>query len=113
VDGEQGRDRVVSFEEEAAYLQQASATLRDMAILAMDTGLRPDSELFRLEWANVHLALDRESLLGYIHVACGKTKYAVRNVPLTMRAKTVLEARRVRHGYSRYVFPGKAVLGTL
>ena len=104
--GQKGRERVVSFEEEAAYLRCASGTLRDMAILAVDTGLRPQSELFRLEWANVHLQADRESPYGFIHVAQGKTASAVRNVPLTMRSRMIVEARRAATRQSKYVFPG-------
>ena len=109
--GQKGRERVLSFEEEAAYLRYASGTLRDMTILAVDTGLRPESELFPLEWPNVRLQADRESPYGYIHVAKGKTDSAVRNVPLTMRAKMVLEARKSANGHSRYVFPGEGRSG--
>jgi len=109
--GQKGRERVISFEEEAAYLHRASGTLRDMAILAVDTGLRPESELFPLEWANVHLGADRESPCGYIHVVQGKTDNAVRNVPLTMRAKMLLETRRGARGCGRYVFDGEGRSG--
>ncbi|MGB8261932.1 MAG: C-GCAxxG-C-C family (seleno)protein [Terracidiphilus sp.] len=35
-----GRDRVLSFAEEAKYLAKASENLRDAAILAVDTGMR-------------------------------------------------------------------------
>ncbi len=51
-----GRDRVLSFAEEAKYLAKASENLRDAAILAVDTGMRPNSELFPLRWADVDLA---------------------------------------------------------
>jgi hypothetical protein len=43
-----GRDRVVSFEEEALYLAKASENLRDATILAVDTGMRPTVNCFRL-----------------------------------------------------------------
>ena len=109
--GQKGRERVISFQEEAAYLQHASGTLRDIVTLAVDTGLRPESELFPLEWTNVVLGADRESPYGYVHVTQGKTKYAVRNVPLTMRAKMVLEARKASRQQSRYVFPGEGRSG--
>ena len=46
-----GRERVVSFQEEALYLAKASENLRDAAILAVDTGLRPNSELFPIPTA--------------------------------------------------------------
>jgi hypothetical protein len=44
--GGKGRDRVISFAEEILYLSKASQTGRDVATLAADTGLRPNSELF-------------------------------------------------------------------
>jgi hypothetical protein len=81
--GQTGRERSVSDEEEAAYLRAASPTLRGVTILAVDTGLRPNSELFVLEWAHVRFERDREAPHGFIHVADGKSKNAVRNVPLT------------------------------
>ena len=51
--GGKGRERVISFAEEALYLAAASGTVRDAAILAADTGMRPNSEIFTLEWVNV------------------------------------------------------------
>jgi hypothetical protein len=53
--GGKGRDRVISFAEEALYLAAASRTVCEAAIMAADTGLRPNSELFPLEWSNVQL----------------------------------------------------------
>ena len=65
----QGRDRVLrSFAEEAKYLAKASENLRDAAILAVDTGMRPNSELFPLKWADVDLTERPESPHGVIHV---------------------------------------------
>jgi len=101
--GAVGRERVISFQEEALYLK---ATLRDMATLAVDTGLRPNSELFPLEWENVRLEPSANSPHGYIHVRSGKRPKSVRNVPLTPRARALLEMRRSATRGSRYVFPG-------
>jgi integrase len=100
------RERVITFEEERKYLGAASATLRDITILAVDTGLRPNSELFTLQWGNVHLEPSAEGPHGHIHVPGGKTDAARRNVPLTPRAKVVLTARRAAKVMSFYVFPG-------
>jgi integrase len=111
--GQKGRDRVLSFTEEAAYLKHATPNLRDATILAVDTGVRPDSELFLLEWRNVHLEKTTEAPNGYIHVEKGKTKYAVRNVPLTARARAVLDMRASTAGDNRYVFPGDGSCGHL
>jgi len=77
-------ERVLTFEEERKYLTAAPTTLRDITILAVDTGLRPNSELFALEWANVHTDASAEGPHGYIHVLGGKTAAARRNVPLTL-----------------------------
>lgn len=109
--GKVGRQRVLSFEEERKYLDAAPATLRDIAILAVDTGLRPNSELFTLEWANVHTYASGEGPHGFIHVPGGKTDAARRNVPLTPRAKAVLEMRRPARPASRFVFPGPGMSG--
>jgi len=107
--GEARRERVVSFREEARYLEAASASLREVAILAADTGLRPNSELFPLAWGHVHL----ETQPPYVHVAEGKSKEAVRNVPLTVRARGVLNLRRGDSQGSPYVFAGRGASGHL
>lgn len=109
--GQEGRDRVLSFTEEAEYLKHATANLRDATILAVDTGLRPDSELFVLEWRNVHLDKTADAPNGSIHIEKGKTKYAVRNLPLTPRGQAVLEMRAAVANGNRYVFPGAGKAG--
>lgn len=105
-----GRERVVSFKEEALYLANASDNLRDAAILAVDTGMRPNSELFPLLWADVDLSARSESPNGAIHVRQGKTASAKRNLPLTPRAAEVLQRRKQEAETGRrksaYVFPG-------
>ncbi len=110
-----GRDRVVSFEEEARYLVMASENLRDSAILAVDTGLRPNSELFPLRWADVDLAASAECPHGVIHVRQGKTESAQRSLPLTPRAADVLKRRKKaaegKPNPSPCVFPGDGISG--
>lgn len=108
-----GRDRVLSFEEEAKYLAKASGNLRDAAILAVDTGMRPNSELFPLKWADVDLTAREESPNGVIHVRQGKTESAQRSLPLTPRAAEVLQRRkRLAEGKtSPYVFAGAGISG--
>jgi integrase len=110
-----GRERVLSFTEEALYLAKASENLRDATIPAVDTGMRPNSELFPLKWADVDLTARRESPHGVIHVRQGKTDNAQRSLPLTPR---VLEALRRRKQAaegakkkSAYVFPGAGKSG--
>ncbi len=110
-----GRDRVVSFQEEAKYLAKASDNLRDAAILAVDTGLRPNSELFPLKWADVELAASAECPHGALHVRQGKTDSAKRSLPLTPRAADVLQRRKkAAEGetkLSAFVFPGAGKSG--
>ena len=105
-----GRDRVLGFKEEAQYLAHASDNLRDATILAVDTGLRPNSELFPLSWIDVDLTTRTESPNGVIHVRQGKTENAQRTVPLTPRAAEVLKRRKreaeAKLKKSAFVFPG-------
>jgi site-specific recombinase XerD len=49
---EVGRTRIISPEEEKAYLATTSQPLRDIAKLMLDTGMRPE-EVFRIETPNV------------------------------------------------------------
>jgi integrase len=111
--GGKGRDRVISFAEEAQYLAAASRTVRDAAIMASDTGLRPNSELFPLEWSNVQLESTQDAPQGFIHVTQGKTDAATRNMPLTPRTREMLLARRQLVNGSKYVFPGPGKSGHL
>lgn len=121
--GGKGRERVISFAEELVYLSKASQTVRDAAMLAVDTGIRPNSELFPLEWSNVHLESTQDAPQGFIHVRQGKTDNAVRNIPLTPRTREMLLTRRElmvgpkdakqRCGDLRFVFPGEGNSGHL
>ena len=111
----QGRDRVLSFAEEAKYLAKASENLRDATILAVDTGMRPNSELFPLRWADVDLTARTESPCGVLHVRQGKTVNAQRSLPLTPRAAEVLERRKhteeAKPHPSAFVFSGAGIGG--
>jgi integrase len=111
--GGKGRDRVISFAEEAQYLAAASRTVLDAAIMAADTGLRPNSELFPLEWSNVQLVATQGAPQGFLHVTQGKTEAATRNMPLTPRTREILLARRQLVNGSKYVFPGPGMSGHL
>jgi integrase len=118
-----GRERVSAFGEELRYLAKASQTVKDAAMLAVDTGMRPDSEMFTLEWCNVHLETSQDAPQGSVHVRQGKTDSAVRNIPLTPRTREMLLARRElmigpkdakrRCGDLRFVFPGDSNSGHL
>jgi len=114
-----GRDRVLSFAEEALYLAKASINLRDATILAVDAGPRPDSELLTLKWVDVDLKANAECPNGVIHIRFegidGKSDNAPRSVPLTPRAAEALHRRRkaaeANPKSSPYVFPGNGKSG--
>jgi len=111
--GERTRDRVISFEEEQKYLAASGANLRALTILAVDAGMRPNSELFRLEWPQVQLEASEFMPNGYIKVREGKTQSAERILPLTPRAKEVLLMLRIEPRRKRWVFPGPGNSGHL
>lgn len=91
------RWRVISKEEENLYLESASQPLKDIAVLMLETGCRPE-ELFRLEKKNVNL---RE---GFIFIPFGKTRNAKRLIPLSNRAKGILEKRIVEDSSKKHIF---------
>ena len=76
-----GRTRVLSFKEEAQYLAEASDNLQEATILAVDTtGMRPNSELFLLPWADVDLTARLPNLLTVLFtLRQGKTESAQRS----------------------------------
>ena len=111
--GERTRDRVISFDEEQKYLAAAGTNLRALTVLAVDSGMRPNSELFRLEWAQVQLEASEFMPNGYIRVREGKTQSAERILPLTPRAREALLILRIEPRRRRWVFPGPGNSGHL
>lgn len=91
------RMRVVTPEEEALYLKAAGPTLHDVAIVMLETGMRP-SEVCRLQAGDVDFSLRS------VHVRCGKTAYARRHIPLTQRAFAVLQDRTLK-ARGEWLFP--------
>jgi len=96
---EEGQTRVVSVDEETAYLLTASQPLRDIAMVILHTGMRPE-EVFRIEVRNVDLR--RKTVFN----PWGKTKAAKRIVPLDEEALGILGGRveLAQRAKSRYVF---------
>lgn len=88
------KTRVVSIEEERIYLAACPQPLHDIAVLMIETGMRPE-ELYRLRCENVNLEA------GYVFNPYGKTKAARRKLSLTRRAADVLRGRLE----GEYVFP--------
>lgn len=89
--------RVLSPDEEARYLDSASPLLHDLAIVLLETGMRP-GELFCLRSSELDLKT------GSVHVREGKTPFARRHIPLTERALSVL-SRRVANANNGWLFP--------
>jgi integrase len=100
--GERERNFVLTHEQEQKYLGAAPQPLRDFAVLAIDTGLRI-GEALTLDWEDVHLQPINGARFGYLHVRFGKSRYAMRNLSLTVRVATMLEERKV-NATSPYVF---------
>jgi integrase len=89
--------RVLTYHEQQRYLDAASQPLRDIAVLMLETGMRPE-EIYRIERENVHLS-ER-----YIFNPYGKTKAAKRRINLTAAAAEVLK-RRLNEPKGRCLFP--------
>jgi integrase len=100
--GERSRERVLTTEEESAYLSAAEPLLRSVATIMLDCGLRPD-EVYRLRW--------RENYRdGRITIHEGKTKAARRSVPVTPRVAAVIEMRRAGNS-SPWIFAAPTKTG--
>ena len=91
-----GMMRVVSHEEQQRYLAAARPMLRDVAIVILETGMRPE-EVFTIRQENLHP--DRR----YLFIPGGKTRFARRTVPLTDAATEVLK-RRLAGAKGPYLF---------
>jgi len=107
--GENHRDRVLTPEEEQRYLAACKPLLRDFATILVDSALRPE-ENFRMRWEDVSWATGRN---GAVSVTHGKTEAARRIVPLTPRARAILQAKwelaeRLEEGW---VWPRKTKSG--
>ena len=77
--------------------------LRDVAIVLMDCGLRPE-ESFRLKWT--------ENIRdGAIEIHTGKGRGSRRRIPISRRVQSVLEMRRAG-GLSEWCFPRRRKAGT-
>lgn len=95
---------VLSHALEPKYLEAAPQPLRDLAILILETGVRP-GEAANLPWKDVYLHPAVHAKFGYIAIRQGKSKNAKRNLSLTARGAKMLKARRA-DVKSPWVFPG-------
>jgi integrase len=92
--GERHREHVVSYDEEARYLDAGSELLASIATVLIDTGMRPE-ECYRLRWESITWANGRNGTLLVTH---GKTAAARRVLPMTPRVREILENRWERTG---------------
>jgi integrase len=81
--------RVITFDEQTAYLSEASQPLRDIAEIMLDTGMRPE-EVFRLRVENIDFK--QKSIFNPF----GKTKAARRTIPMTDDVLSLLKARSTK-----------------
>jgi integrase len=85
--------RVLTFEEQAAYLAKTSQPLRDIAQIMLDTGMRPE-EVFRIRVEDINFK--EKSIFNPF----GKTKAARRIIPLTDNVLAILTTRAKKAGRS-------------
>ena len=103
--GEGRRDFVLSYEQEPIYLEACPQPLRDVAILILESGLRP-SEALNLTWDKIRFRPAHGAKFGFMHIEKGKSRNARRNLSLTKRVSEMLMRRRETSG-SKLVFPGE------
>ena len=111
--GERNREFVLTPKQEQQYLSLLPDTLRDVAVLLLDTGMRVQ-EAAKLQWPDVHFDPASGARAGYIHVRDGKSRYARRNLSMTARVRAML-ADRFNASTTVWVFPsdtGEPYLGT-
>lgn len=94
---ETGRERIISLQEERAYLAAASLPLKDIARIMLDTGTRPE-EVFRIQRTNVDLA--QRTIMNPF----GKTRAARRKLSMTEEVWSIMK-RRAGNSDSVYIFP--------
>ena len=80
--GEKMSERVVTHEEQRAYLDAAPELLKDFTRVGVGTGFRPE-EILTMRWENVRFDPVGAVRLGYVHNPSGKTARAKRNVPMS------------------------------
>jgi integrase len=94
-----GTTRVVSLEEEVAYMARASQPLKDIAQIILDCGFRPE-EVFRIRVENLDFGAET------IFNPSGKTKSARRKVTITTTVRELLKRRGI-DAKGSYVFASK------
>jgi len=101
LDGEMGRDRVVTIEEEAAYLATAEQLARQVSITIIDSGCRPN-EVHRLSWPQY------DNRARTLAIWRGKGSGSRRTIDVTPRLAELLDSLPRT---SFYVFPAPTKTG--
>jgi len=95
--GEKNREFILDGETEKRYLELADYPLKQVAILLLDLGLRPE-ECVSLRKTDIDT--------NAVHVRAGKTANACRTLPQTSRSAQVLQLCFALFPDSEWVFPG-------
>jgi integrase len=98
------REILIDPETESRILAAASQPLRDVVIMVLDAGLRPQ-DVFRIRWEHINWHKN------VIFVPFGKTKNSRRYVPMSERMSGALLARLPEKGSSGWVFPSRRARG--
>ena len=85
---------------EKIFLSKAPQPLRDVFLVIMDTGMRPE-EVCRLR--TEHISWERNTLL----VSHGKSRDSRRHIGMSERLREVLKARIAAFPDSQWIFPSK------
>ena len=95
------RPHIVTFDEEERILMVANPNIRVLAVLMLETGLRPNREALMLKWDDIDFVND------CIKVRASKTQAGIRNAPLSARCRAELQRWRNLVGpeFSQYIFP--------
>jgi integrase len=101
-----GNMRIVSHGEQRHYLSAASSLVHDVALLILETGMRPE-EVFNLKVDDLHLRQ------RYLKVRKGKTPLARRNLLLTQSAIETLTRRLAKAKGRISIRTGRTRIGAL
>ncbi len=99
---ENRRERVLTREQEAAYLAAAEPALRDVALILLDLGLRPE-ECYRLKVDNI-----RE---GAVEIFAGKRDASRRLIPASQRVLGMIDMHLSAPCASGWLFPAPTKSG--
>lgn len=100
---EEGRSSLIDKDVEERILAVAPQPLRDVAIIVLDSGMRPN-EVFKMRWE------DQTWDPGMIFIPRGKTKRSRRHLPMSERVIDALQARR-KGQTEGWVFPADSACG--